>query len=148
MTTLPFAKLRHEGRPRKFACNKNFKYSCNILDLLIFSFPFVRGLAAENPDGFIATFYKPDYGVGYVIIANLLLHFLHFFCYQKNFCHSNLNSIQAVWTTMMIYSLPLMIAGFGGMINETFDRIMLAWLAPVQTINDAKDPGCHLFGLL
>lgn len=30
---------------------------------------------------------------------------------------------------MMIYSLPLLIVGFGGIINETFDRLMLkAWL--------------------
>lgn len=40
---------------------------------------------------------------------------------------------------MMAYSLPLLIAGFGGMINETFDRIMLSWLAPVSGINAAKD---------
>jgi O-antigen/teichoic acid export membrane protein len=32
----------------------------------------------------------------------------------------------------MIYSLPLLVAGFGGMINETFDRIMLGWWAPAQ----------------
>lgn len=40
---------------------------------------------------------------------------------------------------MMIYSMPLIIAGFGGMINETFDRIMLSWLAPVTNIAAAKD---------
>ncbi|MEO6838014.1 MAG: polysaccharide biosynthesis C-terminal domain-containing protein, partial [Ginsengibacter sp.] len=40
---------------------------------------------------------------------------------------------------MMIYSMPLIIAGFGGMINETFDRIMLSWLAPVTSITAAKD---------
>ncbi|MEO5908843.1 MAG: polysaccharide biosynthesis C-terminal domain-containing protein, partial [Ginsengibacter sp.] len=34
---------------------------------------------------------------------------------------------------------PLIIAGFGGMINETFDRIMLSWLAPVNDITAAKD---------
>lgn len=34
---------------------------------------------------------------------------------------------------MMIYSIPLIVAGFGGMINETFDRIMLGWWAPVAT---------------
>jgi O-antigen/teichoic acid export membrane protein len=39
----------------------------------------------------------------------------------------------------MIYSMPLIIAGFGGMINETFDRIMLSWLAPVGNITAAKD---------
>lgn len=32
----------------------------------------------------------------------------------------------------MIYALPLTIAGFGGMINETFDRIMLARRLPIS----------------
>ena len=49
---------------------------------------------------------------------------------------------------MMIYSMPLFIAGFGGMINETFDRIMLSWLAPVKSITAAKDQVAYLFGLL
>jgi O-antigen/teichoic acid export membrane protein len=35
--------------------------------------------------------------------------------------------------------MPLIIAGFGGMINETFDRIMLSWLAPVSNVEAAKD---------
>lgn len=39
---------------------------------------------------------------------------------------------------MMVYSLPLVIAGFGGMINETFDRIMLSWLAPVTSADAAR----------
>ena len=33
----------------------------------------------------------------------------------------------------MVYSLPLILAGFAGMINETFDRIMLLWWAPVSS---------------
>ncbi len=40
---------------------------------------------------------------------------------------------------MMIYAMPLIIVGFGGMINEVFDRIMLSWLAPVTDITAAKD---------
>jgi O-antigen/teichoic acid export membrane protein len=35
--------------------------------------------------------------------------------------------------------LPLIIAGFGGMINETFDRLMLLWWAPVHGIDAAKN---------
>ncbi|MBI3883706.1 MAG: polysaccharide biosynthesis C-terminal domain-containing protein [Sphingobacteriales bacterium] len=31
---------------------------------------------------------------------------------------------------MLIYSLPLIVAGMGGMINETFDRLMLRWWLP------------------
>ncbi len=34
---------------------------------------------------------------------------------------------------MIVYALPIMIAGFGGIINETFDRIMLGWWSPGAT---------------
>jgi O-antigen/teichoic acid export membrane protein len=39
---------------------------------------------------------------------------------------------------IMIYSMPLIIAGFGGMINETFDRIMLAWWSTAPTEDAIK----------
>jgi len=32
----------------------------------------------------------------------------------------------------------LIIAGFGGMINETFDRIMLGWWSAAPTLNAIK----------
>jgi O-antigen/teichoic acid export membrane protein len=38
----------------------------------------------------------------------------------------------------MIYSLPLTVAGFAGMINETFDRIMLGWWSPATSIAAAR----------
>ena len=31
---------------------------------------------------------------------------------------------------MMAYALPMLIAGLGGMVNETFDRLMLGWWLP------------------
>lgn len=38
---------------------------------------------------------------------------------------------KALWREMMVYSLPLIVAGLGGMINETADRIMLLrWWQP------------------
>src|SRR6185295_16004305 len=30
-----------------------------------------------------------------------------------------------LWKSMLIYAVPLMVAGFAGMINETIDRILL-----------------------
>jgi O-antigen/teichoic acid export membrane protein len=38
----------------------------------------------------------------------------------------------------MLYSSPLIIAGFAGMINETFDRIMLKWWSHAPTEDAAK----------
>jgi O-antigen/teichoic acid export membrane protein len=57
-----------------------------------------------------------------------------------------------LWREVMAYSLPLTVAGFGGMINETFDRIMLDWRLP-HTNNYAAYQvgiysGCYKLSLL
>ena len=52
----------------------------------------------------------------------------------------------------MSYSLPLTVAGFGGMINETFDRIMLDWRLPHANNYAAYQvgiySGCYKLSLL
>src|SRR6185312_9271479 len=39
---------------------------------------------------------------------------------------------KTLWKEVMIYALPLTIAGFAGMINETFDRVMLEKWSPLK----------------
>jgi len=152
LTTLPFAKLRLEQRPRKYAL---VRISTIILQIAItyFLISVCPRLAMENPNGFIATFYKPNYNVGYVIIANVCASFFALLLLHKEFFSFEFKFNKKVWATMMIYSLPLLIAGFGGMINETFDRIMLSWLAPVANITAAKNEvaiysGCYKLSIL
>ena len=50
----------------------------------------------------------------------------------------------------MAYSLPLVIVGFGGMVNETFDRIMLGWwsTADSPTTEIAIYSGCYKLSIL
>ena len=35
-----------------------------------------------------------------------------------------------LWKKMMIYALPLLVAGLAGMTNETIDRVLLKHLLP------------------
>lgn len=137
LATLPFAKLRLDERPRKYALVRVATIVVQIA-IIYFLISVCPVLAAENPIGFIATFYKPDYGVGYIIIANLFASFFALLFLSKEFFAFEFKFNKKVWMAMMIYSMPLIIAGFGGMINETFDRLMLMWLAPVDNIADAK----------
>ena len=74
LSTLPLAKLRLNQRPRKYALIMISKIILQIV-ITYFLISVCPKLAAEKPNGFIATFYKPDYGVGYVIIANLCASF-------------------------------------------------------------------------
>lgn len=137
LSTLPFAKLRLEQRPSKYALVRVSTIALQIL-ITYFLISVCPDLARKNPNGFIATFYKPGYGVGYVIIANLCASIFAFLLLYKEFFSFEFKFSKKVWTAMMIYTLPLIIVGFGGMINEVFDRIMLSWLAPAHNIDDAK----------
>ena len=138
LSTLPFAKLRLDQRPRKYALIR-IATICLQIAVTYFLLSVCPRLAAQNPNGFFATFYNPNYGVGYIIIANMIASFSALIFLQKEFFSFRFQFDKKIWMAMIIYSLPLLIAGFGGMINETFDRIMLSWLAPVTDITAAKD---------
>lgn len=130
LTTLPYALLRQQGRPKKFAAIR----ITNILVTIFFTYFFISILpriAAEKPNGFLAYIYIPDYEVGYVIIANLIASTVQFLQLGKQFFSIQFKFNATLWKQMMVYSLPLLIVGFGGMINEVADRLMLGWWAPV-----------------
>ena len=137
LTTLPFAKLRQDNRPVKFAIIRILSISINIL-LIYFLISVLPRIMAANPHSFLGVLYIPEYGVGYVIIANVLASFITLLLLSKEFFSFRLRFNPVLWKRMIIYALPLLIAGFGGMINETFDRIMLLWWAPVSSVQEAE----------
>lgn len=152
LSTLPFAKLRQQGRPRKFALIRITGILITI-GLTYFFISVCPRIISNNPAGIVAKYYTKDYGVGYFIIANLIASALSLIFLWKELFSITWRFNSIVWKRMMIYSLPLIIAGFGGMINETFDRIMLGWWAPVHTIEAAKNEvgiysACYKLSLL
>ena len=138
LTTLPFAKLRQQGRPKKFALIRIFSIFITIF-LTWFFISVCPKIVAGDPEGFVAKHFVKNYGVGYVIIANLISSFVTLLMLSKELFSFKWKFNITIWKTIMLYSLPLIVAGFGGMINETFDRIMLLWWAPVHGIDAAKN---------
>lgn len=135
LTTLPFAKLRYTNRPRKYAFIRVFSILLNV-GLVYFFYSRLPVIATQNPGSFLARYYNPNIGAGYYIIANIIASGFTFLVLLPEFLTIKLEWSSKLWKEMMVYSLPLMIAGFGGMINETFDRIMLGWWAPVTTLEE------------
>lgn len=149
LSTIPFARLRQEGRPVKYASIRIISILVNI-GLTIFFLSIWPKMAAKDPNGFFATFYDPKMGVGYVIIANVVSAGLTFLLLSKEFFSFRWKFNTALWKEIMVYSLPLVVAGFGGMINETFDRIMLGWwsTAPSPEAEVAIYSGCYKLAIL
>jgi O-antigen/teichoic acid export membrane protein len=138
LATLPFAKLRNDGKPRKYAFIRVLGILVNI-GLTFFFYSFLPKLAAAHPQSFIAGWYNPQMGAGYVILANLAQSVITLLLLSAEFFDIKAPFDGKLWREMMIYSLPIMVAGFGGMINETFDRVMLGWWAPVHSELEAKE---------
>ncbi len=136
LTTIPFAKLRQDGRPLKFAMAKVGGILINIA--CVYFFLSVCPQLAKDPNSIVGKYFNADWAVGYVLLANLIQAAITLLILSKEFIGFTWKFDKILWKEMLIYGMPLIIAGFAGMINETFDRIMLGWWAPVKTIKEAK----------
>ncbi|HET6253489.1 MAG TPA: polysaccharide biosynthesis C-terminal domain-containing protein [Puia sp.] len=152
LSALPFARLRHEGRPRKFALIRVSGIVVNIA----FTFFFLSAcppLLKSHPNSVIAFIYQPKFGfVGYVLLANVLQNAFQLVLLSPLWRRISWAFDATLWREVMAYSLPLTVAGFGGMINETFDRIMLDWRLPHTNDYAAYQvgiySGCYKLSLL
>ena len=137
LCVIPFAKLRQENKPLKFA----FIKIGGIFVVVFATYFFISicpNLVANNPTHWMAQYYRADWAVGYILLANLIQNIIVLLLLSKEFFGFEWKFNKALWKEIMVYSLPLIIVGFGGMINEVFDRLMLGWLAPVSSLKAAK----------
>lgn len=112
ISALPMAKLRAEQKALKFSIIHFTAIAINIgLNLFLMLFVF-------DPA-------KPEEGVLFILIANLIASLVKPIGTWKDFMQINFNFDVALAKQMMWYAFPLVIAGFAGIINETLDRVML-----------------------
>jgi O-antigen/teichoic acid export membrane protein len=120
---IPFARLRNDNKPLIFSIIKIANVVITILAVLFF-FILAPSLYQSQNTGLLK-FYDPDYGVGYVFLANLtgsaatLLMLLPFIIKTKPVYDL------VIWKRMINYSFPLLIAGLSGSINDAIDKILL-----------------------
>ena len=121
IAAIPFAKIRLDNRPKKFAAIKIANISINVI-LNIF-FLIIAPI-------FDLSFYNSTDSVLYILLSNLVASILTlFFLYQELV----IVKITWLWREMKplyIYAIPLMFAGLAGMTNETLDRILLKYFLP------------------
>jgi O-antigen/teichoic acid export membrane protein len=122
LAVLPFAKLRQEGRPRRYAFIKVISILLNI-GFIIFFIGICPGIVKNDPDHFLSKIYDPSIGIGYYIIANIIASALTLLLLLKEF-RFKFQFDSLLWKEVMKYSYPLIIVGLGGMINEMLSRVI------------------------
>lgn len=126
LCAIPFAKLRQEGRPRKYAFIKLSAVLLNIATLYFFLSVAPR-LAADDPNSVFTVLANLTTNTGYVFLANIIMNVLIMLLLWKEFRSFRWRFNVQLWKEILVYTAPLLIVGFGGMINETMDRLMLGW---------------------
>ncbi len=123
LATLPFAKLRQEGRPRKYAFVRISGIVVNVL-VVIFFIGVCPQLARKNPGSLWLLLYDPSIGIGYYLIGNLAGSATTFFLLWKEWISFRFSFDGKLWKEVMKYAYPLVIVGLGGMINEMISRLV------------------------
>jgi len=127
MSAIPFAWLRQQGKAFRFASVKLINIAVNICLNLFFLIlcPYLILHGYKIP----VWLYNPAVGVGYVFVANMIASAVTLILLIPDMRVAWVFD-NGLWKKLLIYSLPLLIAGLAGMVNETFDRAMLKQLLP------------------
>ena len=132
LAAIPFARLRQENKPRKFAAAKVVGILVNIL----LTWFFIGYCATHNTEGHWSTLFfdSSRNPITYVVAANLIQAIITLLFLYKEILQIRFTFDKALWKQMFIYAAPLILVGLGGMINETIDRLMLLWWLPGEEI--------------
>lgn len=127
---IPFAKIRADGRPVKYA----FIKCTNILFVMLLNLFFLFGLPFiinhQLPGAqWIASWYRPHW-VGYVFLANTIASILTIFLLLPEILKLKLKFDPFLFKEMFVYSWPILIANISFIINESIDKVMLKQMLP------------------
>ena len=128
---LPYAELRLQGRPIKFAAIRLTNIFVN-LGLNLFFLKFClwalqqSSLSFLHP--FIQTVYSSEIGIGYIFIANFIASSIAFLLLFPSFKQYHFLFDKQLWRKMMQYVLPLVVVGLAYLINENLDKLLLEHL--------------------
>jgi len=130
ISTIPFAKLRLQHRPIRFAYIKFINIGINIVLNIVF-LSLVPWLIKVFPGGFISKIYDPDFGIGYVFLSNLISSIVTLILLLPEMWVKVVFDF-ALWKKMLGYSIPILIVGITGMINQNIDKILLPEMLPAS----------------
>jgi O-antigen/teichoic acid export membrane protein len=141
LTAIPFAQLRRENKAVNFAVVKLVNIGINI-GMNLFFLVLCPMLAADG-NAWVNSIYNVEIGIGYVFIANLAASGITLLLLFPQIIKQQLQFNFLLWKEMIAYSLPLLVVGLAGIINEMLDRILLRKLLPYSETENIRLLGIY-----
>lgn len=138
---IPFSRLRLSNKPRRFAFIKITMILTNVA-IVCFFFLICPWLLNHGVE-WVTSIYFPAYHLSYLIGANVISSGLAFILLLPEWTtfwhHFHPETIRK----MIVYSLPLLIVGLAGIVNEVMDRIFLQNLLPYDKVETSRQVGIY-----
>jgi O-antigen/teichoic acid export membrane protein len=138
ITSIPFARLRLQRRPVKFAIFKLINIGLTIF-LNIFWIIICPKIIQSNPDSIVQYVYSSEIGIGYAFLAYLVSSLVTLFLFLPDFFSVNIKLYKNILVQMLHYGWPILIVGLAGMVNMNIEKILLP-----ELIRNVKDPIAEL----
>jgi O-antigen/teichoic acid export membrane protein len=137
-----FARLRAEEKALQFVGIKLIEIGANI-GLNLFFILLCRQAFETDPDSLLGRFWNPDIGIGYVFLANLAASALKLLLLAPQFRAGLTGFDAALFRRMIRYSLPMVVIGLAGIVNEMLDRAALKYLLPYDDATNMAQLGIY-----
>ncbi|MCM4159179.1 polysaccharide biosynthesis protein [Antarcticibacterium flavum] len=139
LVVVPFAYLRAQGRPLKFATVKII--NIGVVVLLNFYFLwFVAQFPNLSPELVLSNYTEAD-KVGYIFLANLVASAVTFLILLPYFFNTKIEYSYSIFKQMWKYGWPIMVAGLAFVINENLDKLLLKDMISPQVMGAYA--GCY-----
>ncbi|MBQ7575675.1 MAG: polysaccharide biosynthesis protein [Bacteroidales bacterium] len=126
-TAIIFARLRYEHKALKFAVIKTLKIFTEVGANLVLYLVMPKRFAA-NPDHWLLNFVSATPDFSYAIFAIFLSCILCVALLLPDILKLRLRPDGKLGRELLLYSLPLMIAGLPGVLNDFLDRVLMRFL--------------------
>lgn len=127
---IPYSYLRFCNRPMRFALLRLVNIGLNI-GLNLFFILLCPTLYKLSPE-VVGTFYSPDFGIGYIFLANLISSAVTLVMMIPELRGFKWRFNSILWREMLRYSAPLLVLGIAGIMNQTIDKILYPHLVSDQ----------------
>lgn len=127
LSAIPFSKLRIQNKAFRFAMIKLIGVVFNVI-LTVFLILIIPKFLLSSDGTFLGFHYNLDIEI--IFIVNFCSSLLVLLILSPEIIKEKLQFDPVLLKRLFIYSLPLMIAGLAGTINDTFDRILLQYFLP------------------
>lgn len=123
---IPFAWIRFKKRPIFFAAVRVSMILVNIFFNIFFLL--ICPKIYEVHPAWIDWFFRPDYGVGYIFLANVFSTLFGMLMLASTFLRIRWKFDPVLFKQLLRYSLPLLLLGMTGIMNQSLDKMILKYL--------------------